>query len=472
MRGLVERVFRVRSSSGQLVSPPVPEPEHFNTTLLPEFRRLVSGLSLRPIPLDQVIGLWTGSKRAVYQRAYDSLRLDQLSRKDGFLSTFVKCEKIDSSKGDPAPRVIQPRSPRYNLHLARFLKPHEHVFYEQVDQMWDTDGLGDRTIFKGLNAKTAADHLVLKSSRYSNPVFVGLDASRFDQHVSAIALGWEHSVYLECFQYGKQELANLLGWQVDNIGLARIPDGRRIKYQVTGRRMSGDMNTSLGNCLIMSSLVHAYLREKGIKGSLANNGDDCVVMIERQHLHHLDDIPTWFRKMGFNMKVEPPVYDLRQVTFCQVNVLTDESTNICVRNPRVVLSKDLHSAYPFTHESQYSQWLSASGICGLTSHGGVPVLQDFYRAFPQDHITDKGVLTELERWNKYSIVGGTSESSISDGMRHSMWVAFGILPDAQVALEHLYKRIRFGTALGSVDSVPYAAYFQGTIPDKNQHTHG
>ncbi len=460
MRGIVERVFVVKNKEGLFAPPPLPTRQYF-TTLLAEARTLLDYAPLRPFTIDDTVNLWTGSKRIVYQKALESLRLKPLSREDGYLSTFVKCEKIDSSKDDPAPRVIQPRNPRYNLHLARFLKPHEHEFYRRIDAMFDTDGLGDRTVFKGLNARTAAEHLILKASRYSDPVFVGLDASRFDQHVSAEALQWEHSIYEGSFMYGLAELKELLSWQIDNRGLARIHDGRRITYQVKGRRMSGDMNTSLGNCLLMCSLVHCFCRGQSIpKFSLANNGDDCVLIVERKHYHLLSTLPEWFLSMGFNMKVEAPVYDIRQVSFCQVQVLTSPTYNICVRSPHVVTSKDLHSAHPFTH-GEYLQWLSASGDCGRNSHMGVPILHQFYNSFPNVEISNKTILKEKERWEKYSIVGGARDVPISDEMRHSMWVAFGILPDCQIALEELYSSVRFSDQPGLVEAFPYTTYFQG-----------
>jgi hypothetical protein len=90
-----------------------------------------------------------------------------------------------------------------------------------------------------------------------------------------------------------------------------------LHYEVEGARMSGDMNTSSGNCMIMVSLVFAYLSEKRIKWRLANNGDDCVIVIEQKHLGKLEDLPKWFLKMGFRMEVEEPVYEFERIEFCQ-----------------------------------------------------------------------------------------------------------------------------------------------------------
>lgn len=462
VRGIVERVL-VLVKDGVYTLPPRPSSGSFFHTLGPEARRLTAGLKLRPLTLRDTVSLWKGSKLKVYQRAYESLVVNKLSRSDGFLKAFVKCEKIDASKGDPAPRIIQPRSPRYNLHLARYIKCHESEFYRRIDAMFDTDGTGDRTVFKGLNARETAKHLLLKAGKYSHPVFVGLDASRFDQHVSVEALQWEHSVYLDCFAYGQRELSTLLEWQIDNIGRAYLPDGT-IKYRVEGRRASGDMNTSLGNCMIMCSLVRAYMRHAKIgKFSLANNGDDCVLIFERDQLHKISDLTQWFHGMGFNMKQEAPVYDLRQVSFCQVNVLTSPDYNICVRNPDVAMSKDLHSCHPFTHHHQYSQWLAASGLCGSTSHGGIPILEAFYDAFPKVDITDRGISEEYERWMQYSIVGGGRDVPISDEMRHSFWVAFNIVPDAQIALEEELAKVKFGDREGNIIGTPYTSIFQGNI---------
>lgn len=462
LRGLLERVFKLRQADGTLVDPPTPT-TRFYERLLPEMSYLLDFPKLKPLTTKAVLSLWKGSKLALYERAYESLRLAPLTRKDGFLKTFVKCEKIDGLKADPVPRVIQPRSPRYNLELAAYLKPHEHEFYKRLDQMFDTDGLGDKTVFKGVNATQAAKHLLIKASRYSNPVFVGLDASRFDQHVSEVALKWEHEIYENSFIYGVKKLSKLLSWQIDNIGQAYIGT-TRVRYRVRGRRMSGDMNTSLGNCILMCSLVHSYMRSKRIpKFSLANNGDDCVLIFERRYLSAISDLSTWFYEMGFNMKIEKPVYDIREVEFCQVKTLTSQDYNICVRNPEVVMSKDLHSVHPFTHQHQYRQWLIASGDCGRNSHRGIPVLEQFYKCFPTGEITDKSIQAEYRRWIEYSIAGGSDKKEISDEMRHSLWVAYGMVPDAQIELEKMLAKVSFGTTPGAVDHTPYASFYQHKI---------
>lgn len=457
-RGLLERVFLLKKASGYEV-PRRPNKKLFNKVLATEKRMLTNGPLFKPWHIKDVLPLWSGPKHRTYVSAYNSLKVRPLTRSDGYLKTFTKVEKVSKNKADPVPRVIQPRSPRYNLHLARFLKPYEKDYYKRIDRMWDSDGYGDKTVFKGMNASQVATEMLKKASRFSDPVFIGLDASRFDQHVSDIALQWEHSVYLDNTAYDKPTLATLLSWQVRNIGKAHFPEGK-IEYTVEGRRMSGDMNTSLGNCMLMSSMVHAYMRSKRIKSSLSNNGDDCVLMFEKKHLNKLGDLSDWFAKLGFDMVVEEPLYDIRKVPFCQMHVLTGVDYNIAVRDPEVACSKDLHSTYWFKKDNDYLEWLSSVGICGYESTRGVPVLESFYSAFPKIEITNYHFKLEMERERTYCHVGGSKNVAISDEMRHSFWVAFGITPDSQVELEKYYNGMKFDDRVGDDRSLPLVSLFR------------
>jgi len=69
-------------------------------------------------------------RQTIYTNAVNTLEEEGWCDSYGRLSTFVKAEKIDKTvKGDPAPRVIQPRRPEYNVELGVLLKPFEHRIY-------------------------------------------------------------------------------------------------------------------------------------------------------------------------------------------------------------------------------------------------------------------------------------------------------------------------------------------------------
>jgi hypothetical protein len=120
------------------------------------------------------------------------------------------------------------------------LLPIEKKVYKAIDEVF-----GSPTVMSSYNAQQLADILHSKWSQFDKPVCVGMDASRFDQHVSTQALRFEHDLYYNIF--GKAPfLQQLLSWQLDNRGRAYASDGR-FYYRKRGSRMSGDMNTSLGN---------------------------------------------------------------------------------------------------------------------------------------------------------------------------------------------------------------------------------
>lgn len=450
VRGLLERVFYVKRD-GAFTETPKPL-EGIYSQRLSYFRDLLVKRVGRSTPMrrEDFPLLYQGRKRTIYAMAVLSLAARAVCKKDAVLKTFVKAEKINfTSKGDPAPRVIQPRDPRYNVEVGRYLKPLEPKIYKAVEKIF-----GDVTIFKGLNAQDSAKKMYNKWRRYSKPVAIGLDASRFDQHVSKQALEWEHSCYTGCFA-NSMELAKLLQWQILNSGVGYVSDGK-VKYSVEGCRMSGDMNTALGNCVIMCGLVHAYCKHVGIeKFSLANNGDDCVVIFETSHQERFcEGLKEWFLEMGFNMKVEDPVFEFEQIEFCQTHPVRVEDLYVpsrgysvpqfvMCRSAPVALAKDCMSIKHLDSRAVYEKQLTAVGECGIALTGGLPVFQSFYRGMlragrnkrfrsvDQVYMANSG--KEMLRAGMKREVGLIKQES-----RYSFWLAFGITPDEQIALESYY----------------------------------
>jgi len=292
----VERVFYV-VRDGSLARAPQPLPNVF--ARLNEVRKRLLGAT-RPTPIvarEEYPGLYVGRKRGIYERAYTSLMVRAIGVRDAWVNTFVKAEKVNFDKKiDPAPRVIQPRSPRYNLEVGRYLKLYEKELFRGFERVW-----GYPVVLKGMNSHEVGMWMSRHWEHFDCPVAVGLDATRFDQHVSKHALKWEHSVYNAAFQ--SKELRKLLAWQIHNHGVARL-DGYRVDYDIEGCRMSGDINTGLGNCLLMSAMVISYCEHTGLKFRLANNGDDCVLFVEKTDLHLLAGIDAWMLDFGFTLTRE------------------------------------------------------------------------------------------------------------------------------------------------------------------------
>lgn len=432
-RGLVERVFHIATPEG-LGS--VPQPKEGVFKRLSSIRqRLVDATCRTPIvERDEYPQLYTGRKRGIYERAVDSLAREAVRRRDAFVNTFIKAEKVNlSKKADPAPRVIQPRTPRYNVEVGRYLKLLEKSVFRAFRKVF-----GYPVVLKGLNACEVAAAMRDSWETFSSPVAVGLDASRFDQHVSRAALEWEHSVYN--MVYRDANLARLLSWQLMNVGFAFV-EGHRVDYTVEGKRMSGDINTGLGNCLLMSCMVIAYCEARGIKHRLANNGDDCVLMVEQGDLSQLDGLDKWMLDFGFTLTREVPVRVFEQIEFCQAQPVFTSSGWRMVRNPLVSMSKDMVSLHGWGSEDEVRYWLHSIGSCGLSLTRGVPVLSAWYgRLVELGTPGSEGWVDNIGRSGMWYMARGVNAADdISTEARVSFWRAFGLVPDLQEALEAEYR---------------------------------
>lgn len=458
-RGVLTRVLMVK---GQ----PTPKPlEGIYVKRLRNFRNmLVNRFSTTtPVSRQQFVDYYQGRRRTIYQNAVDSLLTSSINQKDANIKAFVKAEFINSDdKPDPDPRVISPRDPRYNVEVGRYLRPIEHSLYKVVERIF-----GGPTILKGYNANEIGKIFQVKWNSFRKPVAIGLDASRFDQHVSVDALKWEHSIYNAI--YKSTELRKLLRWQLYNNVKGHCRDGT-LKYRTQGCRMSGDMNTAMGNCLIMCGLVHAYLDCRGISGSLANNGDDCVVIMEQSDMVNFSTgLEEWFLEMGFSMKVESPVFDIEKIEFCQTHPIWVDGSYIMVRNFPKSISKDCLSLKQLDSPLVCKGWIDAVGQGGLSLTGSIPVYQDFYSAFiriASGIVVGKRDRNSKRRHNTPDIALTNGMSWLSKGMarrygvvsprtRHSFYLAFGTTPDQQIELEKFYRSVGWCNVLTPLENLQH-----------------
>lgn len=391
-----------------------------------------------PMSMREFALSYRAQKQKMYLNAVDSLEMDAISKKDSYVKAFLKFEKYNFRFGEKrvVPRVISPRGPRYCVAVGRYIRPIEKLVYRTINKkMFD-----EITVFKGLNAQARGTAIHRKWSKFSNPVAFGLDAKRFDRHVSREALKFEHSVY-QTFYPRERELKRLLGWQLRNTCFMSMKDGE-IRYRTDGTRMSGDMNTALGNCLISCSILYLLRQESGIYFEACNDGDDCVLILEKDNLDKLlPMIPGFFREFGFIMEIEKPVYILEEIEFCQCKPVFVDGHYIMVRNPLVSLAKDCVVLKPIDNPKVFRKWLSAVGGCGLSLTGGIPIFQEFYSLFIR---TSKGAKPLIDP----TLVTGFSMmaegmhrkySPISPETRASFYYAFGIPPEAQEAIEERYR---------------------------------
>lgn len=443
-RALMERVYNIEGPGG-LTPTPKPVPGHINK-VLSRFSACLSKYITPALPLtdDEFVQRYHGRRKMVYQKAVESLRAQGVTARDARLKMFVKAEKLNlSAKPDPAPRAIQPRDPRFNASLGQYISHLEKPLFKAIAKVF-----GAPTVIKGYDAKQSGDIITKAWESFKKPVAFGLDASRFDQHVSDEALMWEHEQWLKFYRSKKDklQLAKLLSMQIDNVGFAYAPDCK-VRYKVKGCRMSGDMNTSSGNCLIMCALVHAFCSDVGIgKFRLLNNGDDCSLIMEQADEIKVSSLKDWFLKCGFTMKMEAPVYNLEGIDFCQTHVVRLADGPRCIRDPRIAMAKDLTGNCRLDLPNVRKAWLDSVRTGGLALTDGCPMWGKFYEMFPASDAKKTQELDALHEsgWTHLRGKLKYQGNPITPESRYSFWLAFGILPDAQTEIENHFGTINLG----------------------------
>ena len=175
-------------------------------------------------------------------------------------------------------------------------------------------------------------------------------------------------------------------------------DDKRILYRREGGRCSGDMNTGLGNCLLMCGLVDGFVAGR-FRYQLVNNGDDCVIIMERRCLNRLEGIERYFLDHGFTIKMEDDdhvkqygetivgfVSKFERLTFCQMRPVKVADGWIMVRCPNASFAKD---SMALCQAVEWRKWIRAVGDGGVALYGDIPICSALYENY-QRHGTACG----------------------------------------------------------------------------------
>lgn len=409
-------------------------------TLRKEMRRLIVKIpSVQPLSFSETLETFPSERRPRYQQAWESLVLNPLVPADARISAFVKAEKFDpNAKENPDPRMIQARDPRYNLVLARYLRPIEKIIYGLKDSS------ETRMVAKGLNQGERASLLKEKFQMFEDPVCFSIDASRWDKHVSKPILEIEHSFYLG-LHGGHPELDRLLKWQINN----KVRTQGGMKYECVGGRMSGDMNTALGNCLLMVLMVRAALRHLKIRAGIMDDGDDCLVICDQKDFEKLkQQLIAIFLEFGQELKIENVTHDIRKVIFCQSQMVFDGEKDLMVRDWRKVLSHACCGTKHWNDPNEVRPMMGLVGACELALSAGVPILQEFALALIRmsdgKTSTIKNVMsTGLYYRIKYECgsleIPHSKSRPVSDKAREAFTKAFGITASHQRDIEGVLR---------------------------------
>jgi len=264
----------------------------------------------------------------------------------------------------------------------------------------------------------------------------------------------------------------LLRWQLDNRGVST----RGIRYKTRGKRMSGDMNTALGNCLLMITMVSCIM--KGMKYDILDDGDDCLLIIEKElEPWCQENLYEAFLEFGMEIKLENIAYDIENVEWCQAHPVEYAPGKYkFVRDPIKVLSNGLGGVKYLDSERARLKLAMTTGMGEMVLNLGIPVLQSYAMAVTRnaqgerpglakrvhryanskrrardrmDHIDLQAsdpmyfrIRRELRAMGHRQLVR-LDPQPITDGARMSFYKAFGIAPWEQLQMEKFFDSWEF-----------------------------
>jgi len=387
-----------------------------------------NSISLTPWKRFKVVNSYSGPYRAKYFRAQQVYNKYGLQQKHSHATLFVKDDKY-SGEPEKACRAIQYRHPVFMLEQGRFTKPIEKWFYSLQDE-YDTTIVGKSDPF------TIAKTLIDKSSVFVRPTYLLLDASKFDSCVDAKWLRLCMRFYLLLFPKRYHNTIRYL-WTKTFINRGRTTKG--LRFKTNGTRLSGDMDTGLGNSIIMWAMLKTFLCNLKIKHSILVNGDDSVVVIEYRDLYKTSDLKL-FEEMGFNMKCDV-VYDISDVEFCQAKVIETDYGHTMSRNPERVLARTAWTTIKYGR-SKARAYVNTLGLCERAASWGVPIASQLATQMINSANTTRTIemrpwlkeyYGQMKKWWK------TGEPKISLETRLNFWSAWGISVDQQLRLENSIK---------------------------------
>nr|QTJ63593.1 RNA-dependent RNA polymerase [Hymenopteran tombus-related virus] len=262
-----------------------------NDKRLNKFKR-----KLRPWSMDEFINSMDDpSKRKFYTSI--KLGLEQGRTVSALITPFTKLEKMSTSKYRP-PRLIQARHPSFNMAYGCYIKPLERSLKSDIHfgkGTYDQIGAKISKLARRYKYYTEGDHIT------------------FDAHVTPEMLRLCHRFYARCYQQDSG-LLRLSRKTIRNRAISR--NGER--YSVNGTRMSGDVDTSLGNSLINYYIIMEVIHRLGIDGDAIVNGDDFIIFTN-------SPIPTepaklLFRHYNMDTKLVASTDNIHHVEFCRTKL--------------------------------------------------------------------------------------------------------------------------------------------------------
>lgn len=299
----------VRARLGRVL--PVPKPD-----ILRSFRRFCALEARRRFPCvpadyDFSVDAWLdktmydGVRKAEILKAHDDHYLRGYSR--NVVNLHTKREGYPCFK--PA-RGIYARGDYWKSVLGPIVKAMEECVYD------------DPCLIKHIPVCDRAKHLLTTVFQCDEGLCYGTDYSAFESSFTAEILKCEFEIYKHLLRFHRDKFETLMNVL---LGVNRFKS-RFLTGSIIARRMSGEMNTALGNALANMFVLEFLARRNDSKVTHVVEGDDGLFRVDG----HWRPEPKDWSELGFSIKIET-FNSISESCFCQL--VSDPSELVNIASP-------------------------------------------------------------------------------------------------------------------------------------------
>nr|UUG74213.1 MAG: hypothetical protein 2 [XiangYun tombus-noda-like virus 3] len=274
------------------------------------------------------------------------------------ITPFTKIEKMSVIKKYKAPRMIQGRHFTFNIKYGKFIKPMEKIVSKYNTETSKYFGKGDYD--------TQARKIRKLATKYR--YYTECDHTSFDAHVTMEHLEMTHKFYKACIpkEY-HAELTELMNKTKNNKCYSRNGES----YKIKGTRMSGDVDTGFGNCLINYAILKDGLERLNMEGEVIVNGDDSIIFTNKPI--NTADFNRIMRDYNMESKAQESVKNINTVEFCRTKLVTNyEGQDTMMMDPDRLV--DIYGMeYKITKAPKYHKYLLETATCNAIINANNPV---------------------------------------------------------------------------------------------------
>lgn len=400
----------------------------------------VLGRSVLPWSLSKASSYLESKHGLNYKRARESFAVEPLSSKDSHIKMFIKKDKwtLADGQGVKSPRAIQYRGPRFNIVACQYFGPIEETLMQNERDEKYKPGTRFRTT-KGLTSYEKGRLISSVWDSFKCPAAIHLDHSKFDAHETEFAIRMEHEIYRMIYtKDGRRKLGWIRKSQISNRGRGSFGT----KYKMKGRRVSGDVNTSLGNSIVNWLAMDSVVPEGVV---IIVEGDDTILIGERYIIDAL--YKTLYHDLleaGFEVE-HHIAYCLEDIEYCSARMIEMmPGIYTLMRKPHQAIPKDCYTINVIPPQ-KVPERKRAMALSAMYSYAGHPIMYEWARcmmswsesgcltrfAFDDEHIKQKVALSR-----------DVDLFEVPDLARDSFYVLSDIPPSRQIEMERQLRALR------------------------------